>query len=146
MAKMQFIFDLIWTQSCNRYLASMGQQEAQQWSRSPPLFSRCLVRRYLRLTRWMPIALVKPTGPGDYFVCGATRGIDSHGQTSECRGHKRPKNPGSGIPRDDGCRTDGSHCLLGGLRDSPVESTFKRPISWRDRSRASWFQLGRDRS
>ena len=30
MAKMQFFFDLIWTQSCIRYLASMGQQEAQQ--------------------------------------------------------------------------------------------------------------------
>jgi hypothetical protein len=29
-AKMQFIFDLIWTQSCTRYLASMGQQEVQQ--------------------------------------------------------------------------------------------------------------------
>ena len=29
MANMQFIFDLIWTQSCTRYLASMGQREAQ---------------------------------------------------------------------------------------------------------------------
>ena len=29
MAKMQFFFDLIWTQSCSRYLASMGQQEAE---------------------------------------------------------------------------------------------------------------------
>ena len=31
-------------------------------------------------------------------------------------------------------------------RNTPIESTFERPISWRDRSRASWFQLGRDRS
>jgi hypothetical protein len=29
MAKMQFFFDLIWMQSCSRYLASMGQQEAE---------------------------------------------------------------------------------------------------------------------
>jgi len=28
--KMQFIFDLIWTQSCSRYLAAMGKEEAQQ--------------------------------------------------------------------------------------------------------------------
>ena len=26
---MQFIFDLIWTQSCNRYLAAMGQLEGR---------------------------------------------------------------------------------------------------------------------
>ncbi len=30
MAKMQYIFDLIWTQSCTRYLASMGQGEVEQ--------------------------------------------------------------------------------------------------------------------
>ena len=29
MANMQFFFDLIWTQSCSRYLASMGHQEAE---------------------------------------------------------------------------------------------------------------------
>ena len=30
MANMQFIFDLIWTQSCTRFLATMGQREQQQ--------------------------------------------------------------------------------------------------------------------
>jgi len=29
---MQFIFDLIWTQSCNRYLAAMGQRQSEQRS------------------------------------------------------------------------------------------------------------------
>jgi len=29
MVKMQYLFDLIWTQSCTRYLASMGQQEVE---------------------------------------------------------------------------------------------------------------------
>jgi len=29
-ATMQFIFDLIWTQSRRRYLASIGKQEARQ--------------------------------------------------------------------------------------------------------------------
>jgi hypothetical protein len=29
MAKMQFIFDLIWMQSCGNFLAETGQQEAQ---------------------------------------------------------------------------------------------------------------------
>jgi len=29
MAKMQFIFDLIWMQSSGSYLAEIGQQEAQ---------------------------------------------------------------------------------------------------------------------
>jgi hypothetical protein len=28
--QMQYLFELIWTQSCSRYLASMGQQEAQR--------------------------------------------------------------------------------------------------------------------
>lgn len=28
--QMQFMLDLIWMQSCSRYLASMGKQEAQQ--------------------------------------------------------------------------------------------------------------------
>jgi len=29
MAKMQFIFDLIWMQACGNFLAEIGQQEAQ---------------------------------------------------------------------------------------------------------------------
>jgi hypothetical protein len=37
---MQFIFDLVWTQSCNRYLAAMGQLEGVQGSRLQQLFSR----------------------------------------------------------------------------------------------------------
>ena len=49
------------------------------------------------------IALVKLSGPGDDLSV-AHQG-NSHGQTSESRGHKRPKVPGSGIPRYDGCRT-----------------------------------------
>jgi hypothetical protein len=69
-----------------------------------------------------------------------------HGQTSECRGRKRTKNSGSGIPRDDGCRKDGSHRLLGGLQGSPAESTCKGPTSQRDRPRVSGIRLGRDRS
>lgn len=28
--QMQFMLDLIWMQSCSRYLASMGKQEARQ--------------------------------------------------------------------------------------------------------------------
>jgi len=36
---MQFVFDLIWTQSCNRYLAAMGQLEGGQWSRLQQPFS-----------------------------------------------------------------------------------------------------------
>jgi hypothetical protein len=38
--KMQFIFDLIWTQSCSKYLAAMGQLEGEQSSRLQQLFSR----------------------------------------------------------------------------------------------------------
>ena len=30
MANMQFILDLLWEQSCSRYLASLVQQEVQQ--------------------------------------------------------------------------------------------------------------------
>jgi hypothetical protein len=36
---MQFIFDLIWMQSCSRYLAATGEREARQWSRRPQLFT-----------------------------------------------------------------------------------------------------------
>jgi len=58
MAKMQFFFDLIWTQSCTRYLASMGQQGGELWSRPQQLFSPWSAWRSLRLTPWMPIAPV----------------------------------------------------------------------------------------
>ena len=72
---MQFIFDLIWTQSCNRYLAAMGQLEGS----SDRGFSSCSLGDQpgdtsLR-TRWMPIAPVKPKGQGEDFVCGPIRGI-----------------------------------------------------------------------
>jgi hypothetical protein len=89
------------------------------------LFSDWLAWRSSLLTRWMLIALVKPTGRAT--ILSVPHQGNRHGQTVECRGHTRPKNPGSRIPRDDGRRKSGRS--LGGLQDSPAESTYRRPTS-----------------